>query len=85
MSGLDGGLATRQGAFVAACIPHILALYASFPSTPGASAPPSEVILVGHSMGGLVATLAAVSAPSGTLSLIVTLAGPHARSAESKG
>ncbi|CAI5461176.1 unnamed protein product [Closterium sp. Yama58-4] len=56
LTALHSALLLRQSAFVAAAVNEILSLYnSSCPSTP---ARPSSVLLVGHSMGGIIARLA---------------------------
>ncbi|GJP76380.1 hypothetical protein CLOP_g6835 [Closterium sp. NIES-67] len=56
LSALDGSLLRRQAAFVAAAVTEIRSLYRS--SCASNLPPPSSVLLVGHSMGGIVARLA---------------------------
>ncbi|XP_014678246.1 PREDICTED: GPI inositol-deacylase-like isoform X2 [Priapulus caudatus] len=73
LSGLYGGVLKDQTKFVQQCIKHILALYA------WKSAPPTSVILVGHSMGGLIPR-ALFTLPSFNpqhVDVIITIATPH--------
>jgi hypothetical protein len=56
---------------VAATIPRILEQYP-------ASNRPEQVLLVGHSMGGIVARLAALHMNGSTIGAIVTMSTPHA-------
>ena len=48
-SALYGGSLSRQSDFVAACVDHILSKYER------AARRPKSVVLVGHSIGGLIA------------------------------
>lgn len=81
-SALDGTLLDRQTAFVVNCLRWLRAKHADQQS----GGPPWRVILVGHSMGGIVAraALAAVAAEPGfdaaEVLAVVTLASPHQRS-----
>ena len=61
--------------FVAASIDHILSLYSSSPS------PPSSVLIIAHSMGGVVAQalFTLPTFPSSHVSTIVTLSSPLAK------
>ncbi|XP_046355046.2 GPI inositol-deacylase-like [Haliotis rufescens] len=71
--GLFGGLIQDQTEFVHECIKLILTFYA------GAPKPPTSVILVGHSMGGLLAR-ALFTLPTFDPSLVTTIitqATPH--------
>ncbi|XP_046560283.1 LOW QUALITY PROTEIN: GPI inositol-deacylase-like [Haliotis rubra] len=71
--GLFGGLIQDQTEFVHECIKLILSFYA------GAPKPPTSVILVGHSMGGLVAR-ALFTLPTfdpRLVTTIITQATPH--------
>jgi glycosylphosphatidylinositol deacylase len=73
-SGLYGGVLHHQVTFVSFCINHILSLYHS------TSFPPSSVLILGHSVGGIVAK-ALFSQPTFHLSLvntIITLGTPNA-------
>ncbi|CAI7990560.1 GPI inositol-deacylase [Geodia barretti] len=74
-SGLFGGVLLRQTQFVAASIRHILSLYPSSPSRP------SSVLIVAHSMGGVVAQalFTLPNFPSSLVSTIITLSSPLAR------
>lgn len=49
LSGLYGGVLNEQTEFIRLCVTRILSLYEKFEN------PPMSVILVGHSMGGLIA------------------------------
>ena len=73
-SGLYGGVLTRQVTFVSFCINHVLSLYRS------TSFPPSSVLVLGHSIGGIVAK-ALFSQPSfhsPLVNTIITLGTPNA-------
>jgi glycosylphosphatidylinositol deacylase len=71
-SALNGGLLMRQARYANTCIQHILSLYP-------ANAKPPKVILVGHSMGGLVAR-AVYLQPNyipNSVDTILTINSPH--------
>ncbi|KAL4704963.1 hypothetical protein ACJJTC_013420 [Scirpophaga incertulas] len=74
LSGLYGGVLDHQTKFAAACISKILNLYKSNKYTKSI---PSSVILIGHSMGGLIAKrLMAYPSTLNTTSVTITLAAP---------
>jgi len=75
LSGLYGGTLEQQTQFVCHCIRRILALYTK------QQAPPTSVVLVGHSMGGLLAK-AVFTQPEllpgpAAVRVIISLAAPH--------
>lgn len=71
LSGLNGAALTKQIAFVDACVAHITSLYArSF--TPRGARRATTVLLLGHSMGGVVAIASAINQPA-HVSAIVTV------------
>ncbi|XP_070580466.1 GPI inositol-deacylase-like [Ptychodera flava] len=73
LSGLYGGFLDRQTEYVSQCIKHILSLYKH------SKYPPKSVILVGHSMGGIIAR-ALFTLPDfdqSTVHTIITQATPH--------
>ncbi|XP_072931942.1 GPI inositol-deacylase isoform X2 [Epargyreus clarus] len=73
-SGLYGGVLQRQTQFAAACISRILSLYKSNKYTKSV---PTSVIVIGHSMGGLVAKrLMAYPTTLKTTNVVITLAAP---------
>nr|AOR51856.1 GPI-inositol deacylase [Phaffia rhodozyma] len=74
LSAFHGPTLLSQSNYVAQAIPHILSLYDHLPS----SSRPTSVILLGHSMGGVVARQAALllSDPS-QVHVILTLSTPH--------
>ncbi|XP_050561004.1 GPI inositol-deacylase [Spodoptera frugiperda] len=74
LSGLYGGVLEDQTKFAAACITKILSLYKSNRYT---KAVPTSVILIGHSMGGIIAKrLLAYPNTFNATSLAITLAAP---------
>ncbi|XP_075973637.1 GPI inositol-deacylase [Anticarsia gemmatalis] len=74
LSGLYGGVLQSQTKFAAACISKILRLYKSNKYT---KVIPSSVILIGHSMGGLIAKrLLAYPSTINSTSVAITLAAP---------
>ncbi|XP_033736191.1 GPI inositol-deacylase-like [Pecten maximus] len=73
MMGLYGGTLQDQTEFVHLCMTKILTLYGEAPM------PPSSVVLVGHSMGGIIAR-ALFTLPDfdpSLVSVIITQATPH--------
>jgi glycosylphosphatidylinositol deacylase len=71
-SALYGGVLENQAQFVAHSISHILQLYRKH-------TPPTSVVLIGHSLGGLLAKAVLVEpniSPS-MVQVIITLATPH--------
>ena len=73
LSGIYGHYLSRQTEFVFHCIRAIFRLYKDSPS------PPTQLILVGHSMGGLVAR-GVFTYPQfnpKAVSVLITLATPH--------
>ncbi|XP_029650604.1 GPI inositol-deacylase isoform X2 [Octopus sinensis] len=73
ISALNGGTLQDQTEFVGFCVKKILRLYKK------ARNPPSSVVVIGHSMGGLVAR-ALFTLPdfdSSSIHTIITLATPH--------
>jgi glycosylphosphatidylinositol deacylase len=66
-SAFHGPTLRQQAAYVSAAIEHIRSLYPTAPA----------VILLGHSMGGIVARLAAIASPHSSVSVILTMATPH--------
>jgi hypothetical protein len=73
LSALNGQTILEQAEYMNAVIQRILQLYKNSPQNP------SSVLIVGHSMGGLVARSMFMS-PSyvpGTINTIVTLSSPH--------
>ncbi|KAJ2945870.1 hypothetical protein O0L34_g4777 [Tuta absoluta] len=74
LSGLYGGVLQSQTEFAAACISRILRLYKSNRYTKNV---PKSVILIGHSMGGVVAKrLLAYPSTANSTSIAITLAAP---------
>ncbi|CAH0579308.1 unnamed protein product [Chrysodeixis includens] len=74
LSGLYGGVLQSQTKFAAACISKILSLYKSNKYT---KTVPTSIILIGHSMGGLIAKrLLAYPSTINTTSVAITLAAP---------
>ncbi|KAF9424109.1 hypothetical protein HW555_000818 [Spodoptera exigua] len=74
LSGLYGGVLQSQTKFAAACITKILSLYKGNRYTKSV---PTSVILIGHSMGGLIAKrLLAYPSTFNATSLAITLAAP---------
>ncbi|CAL1542828.1 unnamed protein product [Lymnaea stagnalis] len=75
LSGLYGGVLTKQTEFVHICLKKILSLYKH------GSHQPTSVVLVGHSMGGLIAR-ALFTIPDfdkSQVNTIITQATPHQR------
>eukprot|EP00898_Chlorokybus_atmophyticus_P006225 jgi/Chlat1/6603/Chrsp46S06094 len=84
LGAFDAGILREQTEFVVSCIKHILSLYTSQLQSLEETQqqnhhPPATVLLVGHSMGGLVARAAVVHPhlPAGSVHTLVTLATPH--------
>ncbi|KAJ0177266.1 hypothetical protein K1T71_007275 [Dendrolimus kikuchii] len=74
LSGLYGGVLESQTDFAAACISKILNLYKNNKFT---KTVPSSVILIGHSMGGLIAKRLLTYPPTiNTTSIAIALAAP---------
>ncbi|XP_038211985.1 GPI inositol-deacylase isoform X2 [Zerene cesonia] len=74
LSGLYGGVLQSQTQFAAACVTKILSLYKNHKYT---KLIPSSVILIGHSMGGLIAKrLLAYPSTINTTNIAITLATP---------
>ncbi|XP_013199791.1 GPI inositol-deacylase [Amyelois transitella] len=74
LSGLFGGVLQRQTEYASACITKILSLYKSNKYT---KMVPTSVILIGHSMGGVIAKrLLAYPSTLNTTSIAITLAAP---------
>ncbi|CAH2037338.1 unnamed protein product, partial [Iphiclides podalirius] len=74
LSGLYGGVLQRQTEFAAACVSKILSLYKSNRYTKSV---PTTVILVGHSMGGLIAKRLLVYYPTRNITEVaIALAAP---------
>ncbi|XP_068631701.1 GPI inositol-deacylase [Battus philenor] len=74
LSGLFGGVLESQTEFAAASVSKILSLYKSNSYTKSA---PSSVVLIGHSMGGLIAKrLLSYYSTKNSTSLLITLAAP---------
>ncbi|KAK3758559.1 hypothetical protein RRG08_050999 [Elysia crispata] len=73
LSGLYGGVLKKQTEFVHLCLQKILNFYKN------AKNPPSSVVLVGHSMGGIVARglFALPDFDSAMVNTIITQATPH--------
>ncbi|CAH1794998.1 unnamed protein product [Owenia fusiformis] len=73
LSGVYGGVLQEQTEFVHVCLKHILTLYKK------ASHPPSSVVIVGHSMGGIIARglFALTDFNSKLINTIITQATPH--------
>lgn len=63
----------EQGHFLASIIPHVLSAYRHTPPNQR----PSRVMLLGHSMGGIVARLAASLVDNTTIDAIITMSTPH--------
>jgi pimeloyl-ACP methyl ester carboxylesterase len=74
LTALNGDLLFNQIDFVNDCIKHILSLYSGEKGQK-----PTSVILVGHSMGGLVArgVFAAANYNQGSIKTIITINSPH--------
>ena len=72
-SGIAGGFLEEQTFFVRLCISRILKLYSK------ANYPPKSIVLVGHSMGGLLARaqFALSGFDSSQAHTIITLGSPH--------
>ncbi|XP_046960059.1 GPI inositol-deacylase [Vanessa cardui] len=74
LSGLYGGVLQSQTQFAAACVTKILSLYKSNRYT---KTVPTSIILIGHSMGGLIAKrLLAYPSTINTTNIAITLATP---------
>ncbi|CAG4983045.1 unnamed protein product [Colias eurytheme] len=74
LSGLYGGVLQSQTQFAAACVSKILSLYKNHKYT---KLIPSSVILIGHSMGGLIAKrLLTYPSTINTTNIAITLATP---------
>eukprot|EP00117_Sycon_ciliatum_P047908 scpid90336/ scgid34180/ GPI inositol-deacylase; Post-GPI attachment to proteins factor 1 len=75
MGGIHGSTLMSQSNFASVCVEHILSLYNHL----SVSARPSSVVIVGHSMGGVVARslLTTDLLPSHSIHTILTLASPH--------
>ncbi|GJQ72189.1 hypothetical protein Trydic_g3281 [Trypoxylus dichotomus] len=74
LSGLNGALLHDQVLYAQRSIYRILELYASNLEKP------TSIILIGHSMGGIVAEgLISVIPDTSLISLVITLASPHKR------
>ncbi|CAK1547233.1 unnamed protein product [Leptosia nina] len=74
LSGLFGGVLQSQTEFAAACVHKILSLYKNHKYTKSV---PTSVILIGHSMGGLVAKrLLAYPSTINKTNIAITLATP---------
>ncbi|XP_033108072.1 GPI inositol-deacylase-like [Anneissia japonica] len=73
LAGMYGGFLQDQTEYVAHCIEHILSLYQHLKN------PPTNVIIVGHSMGGLVARALFLTPNFNPklVSTIITQATPH--------
>lgn len=69
-SALHAPTLDAQADFVAAAVPHILESYAG-------SEKPTRILLLGHSMGGIVARLAAQRMDNSSIDAIVTMSTPH--------
>ncbi|XP_050692366.1 GPI inositol-deacylase-like isoform X2 [Eriocheir sinensis] len=78
LAALYGPVLEQQTEFVAIVVKHILGLYAE---QKGGSKKPESVILVGHSMGGMVARAVYTTklVTSAMAPLIITQATPHTR------
>ncbi|XP_022125141.2 GPI inositol-deacylase [Pieris rapae] len=73
LSGLYGGVLQSQTQFAAACVSKILSLY----KNKYTKSIPSSVILIGHSMGGVIAKrLLAYPSTINTTNIAITLAAP---------
>ncbi|XP_052740359.1 GPI inositol-deacylase isoform X2 [Bicyclus anynana] len=74
LSGLYGGVLDSQTQFASACIKKILSLYKNNKYTKSV---PTSIILIGHSMGGLIAKrLLAYPSTINVTSVAITLAAP---------
>ncbi|XP_045772052.1 GPI inositol-deacylase isoform X3 [Maniola jurtina] len=74
LSGLYGGVLQSQTQFASACVAKILSLYKNNKYT---KTVPTSVILIGHSMGGLIAKrLLAYPSTINTTNIAITLAAP---------
>ncbi|XP_073945393.1 GPI inositol-deacylase isoform X2 [Choristoneura fumiferana] len=74
LSGLYGGVLLRQTRFAAACVSRILSLYKMNKYTKSV---PTTVILIGHSMGGLIAKrLLAYPSTMNSTNISIALAAP---------
>lgn len=73
LSGLYGGVLKQEVDFVYKCILHIAQMYRKSHSSP------QSIILIGHSMGGMIARalFAMKHLPSKLVSVILTLGTPH--------
>lgn len=65
----------EQGTFLASLIPRVLAEYQHLP----AHRRPTQVTLLGHSMGGIVARLAVAVSNSTSVDAIITMSTPHSQ------
>lgn len=74
LSGLSGGLLDDQTKFLNESISRILLLYHSSKTTK-----PNSVILIGHSMGGVIAHGLLVQNSIQNVKMLITLASPHRR------
>ncbi|KAG8960130.1 GPI inositol deacylase, partial [Tulasnella sp. 419] len=68
LSALHGPTLLSQKAYVEASIRYILSRYKHLPN------PPTQVMVIGHSMGGVVS---ASLLPSESISVVITLSSPH--------
>ncbi len=77
-SALSGRLTLRQSLYVNECVRTILAQYKSKGNTVAGGAP-TQVLLIGHSMGGIIARsiFMADNFIPGSVSAIITLGTPH--------
>lgn len=75
LSALHAPTLQEQGEFLASAIPRVLKAYDHLPD----SQRPTHVTLLGHSMGGIVARLAATMADLGTIDAIITMSTPHSQ------
>lgn len=74
LSGLNGGVLQDQTNFLNDSIHRILTLYQS-----NKVIQPKSVILIGHSMGGVVAEGLLATSNLTTVQLLITLGSPHLR------
>ena len=79
-SAIYGPALFQQAEFVAASIDHILSLYGSSSSEENDRGKPESVVIVAHSMGGLIPRflMRQKSFDTKKISAVITLASPHA-------
>ncbi len=76
LSGLNGAALSKQIAFVDACVAHIATLYGTT-FTPRGANKATSVVLLGHSMGGIVAVASAINQPTRISAILTVNAALH--------